>query len=98
MTFDYKIYNKQNLKEEDRQKLDLFQEKIENVIDKTEFDYEVEPGILGAIRTEVIGQFVEELKKMFGFELQNMAAEIIDNYEEEVKPVEDPITYEYEGE
>lgn len=98
--FDPQIYCKQNLKEEDRKKLEfaetIAKDALEHAIGSVEDDYVA--GLsetLDKIELEIIKSFAEEVKEQLGSILQEYVVGVIDNYEEEIEPVEDPETYYY---
>lgn len=94
--FDPKYYCKQNLKEEDRKTLDacrdLFLEVIERARDTYEDEYCTES--VDRLKLEVVDSFVEIVKEDLGVTLQEETVGLIESYEEDVAPVEDPETYE----
>lgn len=96
--FDPKIYNKQNLKEEDRKELDFYEGLLEtsiNCVLEDEVDDEVnEAGILAQIKKEIYEECCNNIKELFGMQLQMAAINIIDDYENEVEAVENPETYD----
>lgn len=100
--FNPEIYCKQNLKDEDREKLEYYQEIFESVIENSVDTYETitRCGIesLDKLVMDVVKDFVEELKAELGITLQELAVSIIDHYEEDVEPVEDYETFYYQPE
>lgn len=100
--FNPEIYCKQNLKEEDRKKLEFYQGIFESVIENSADNYETMTGCgiesLDKLVMDVVNNFVEELKVELGITLQELAVSIIDHYEEDVEPVEDYETFYYQPE
>lgn len=99
--FDSKIYCKQNLKPEDREKLEADEELVKSIIDKASDDYETdveddeEIDAFAKIKKEVVESFVEYLKYWTASVLQDELIGLIDNYEEDVEEVENPEVFEY---
>lgn len=98
--FDPSIYCKQNLKKQDKINLEWLHTEMLNVIAAAQSDYipvdETHLSILQKIECECAAEFCENLKQELGFRLQELVVAIIDTYEEDVEPVEDPETYYYE--
>lgn len=94
--FDPKIYNKQNLNDKDKDELEYWQGIINDVI-KSCRDDTLSDGTgsdtLDKIITEIVDTFCDNLRADFGFALQEMVVSIIDNYEHEVEPQDNPETY-----
>lgn len=99
--FDRKIYCKQNLKPEDRERLEAGEKLVESIIEKASYDYETdveddeEIDAFAKIKKEVVESFVEYLKYWTASVLQDELIGLIDNYEGEVEEVEDPEFFEY---
>lgn len=99
--FNNKIYCKQNLKPEDRERLEAGKELVESIIEKASFDYETdveddeEIEVFAKVKKEVVESFVEYLKYWTASVLQDKLVDLIDNYEGEVEEVEDPEVFEY---
>lgn len=99
--FDPKIYCKQNLKAEDRERLEAGEKLVNMVIDRASIDYEEdveddeEIEVFAKIKKEVVECFVEYLKFWTANVLQEKLVGLIDNYEGEVEEVEDPEFFEY---
>lgn len=95
--FDPEIYNKQNLKPEDRSELDFVQSMINDVIDSALSSYvwceEIES--LKILKKQIAENFSEHLKEKFGYSLNDICVSIIDGYEDDVQKVEDYETYLY---
>lgn len=99
--FNNKIYCKQNLKPEDRERLEAGEKLVESIIEKASYDYETdveddeEIDAFAKIKKEVVESFVEYLKYWTASVLQDELIGLIDNYEEDVEEVEDPEFFEY---
>lgn len=95
--FNPKIYNKQNLREDDLSELSYWETVFRNLIDNTQMQERVSTGsqTMDNIKDEVIAGFCEELKVALGYELQQNAVAIIDNYGEDVPEREDFETFIY---
>lgn len=98
--FNPKIYNKQNLKEDDLSELSYWETVFKNLIDDTQFAEKVSTGsqILDNIKDEIIADFCEGLKIALGHNLQQQAVAIIDNYSEDVPEREEFETFLYDAE
>lgn len=101
--FNPKIYNKQNLKEDDLSELSYWETVFRNLIENTQMQERVSTGsqTMDNIKDEIIAGFCEELKVALGYELQQNAVAIIDNYGEDVPEREDFETFlveDYENE
>lgn len=99
--FNPKIYNKQNLKDEDRKDIDFYKELFDSVISKAEFEAEMPSDIeiFDNIRNEIIDTFARDLRVNLGYALQDLVVGIIDGYEDEdIKEVDNPDTYYYSEE
>jgi hypothetical protein len=96
--FDTKIYNKQNLKTQDRRELDYWEQAflsaMENSADEMQFNMPAIP-VLADIVNQTVAAFCESLKEKIGYTLQETAVGMIEGYEGEVDEVEDPETYIY---
>ena len=99
--FDSKIYCKQNLKPEDRERLEAGEKLVESIIEKASYDYETdvendeEIDVFAKVKKEVVESFVEYLKYWTANVLQDKLVDLIDNYEGEAEEVEDPESFEY---
>ena len=96
--FDPKIYNKQNLKTQDRQELDYWERVFLNDIEYAAEDIQLDmPAIpvLADIVNQTVAAFCESLKEKIGYTLQEAAVGMIEDYEGEVDEVENPETYIY---
>lgn len=96
--YNPKIFNKQNLKAEDRTELDYWDGVFKNVVLNTKEDYDDDIPAITELKKQIIDDFCEKLKTNWGYELQENVVSIIDNYEEDIEEVENPETYFYEGE
>lgn len=100
--FNPSIFNKQNLKEEDRTELDFWNGEVLNCIENTKEEYQLENyndvPVLRDLKNQIIDDFCALLKSQWGCTLQENVVGIIDNYDEDVEEIENPDTYYYEGE
>lgn len=100
--YNPKIFNKQNLKAEDRTELDYWDGVVKNLILNAQANYELDNSddvpALAELKKQIVADFCELLKTDWGYELQENVVSIVDNYEEDVEEVENPETYYYEGE
>lgn len=96
--FDSKIYNKQNLKTQDRRELDYWEQAflsaMENSADEMQFNMPAIP-VLADIVNQTVEAFCKALKENIGYTLQETAVGMIEGYEGEVGEVENPETYIY---
>ena len=96
--FDPKIYNKQNLKSEDRKELEYWNDVFHHVIYNAQFNYRLDnitgSDTLDKIVGEVIEGFCKQLGRDLGHAMQDSLVGCIDNYEEgAVSEVENPETF-----
>lgn len=93
--FNPKIYNKQNLKEDDLSELSYWETVFKNLIENTQMQERLSTGsrTLDNVKDEIIAGFCEELKVALGEELQQNAVAIIDNYGEDVPEREEFETF-----
>lgn len=95
--FNPKIYNKDNLKDEDLRELEYWNEVFTNVIDNSFDDFclkEMDDSeTLRKIKTELIGNFCKMVKTNLAYAMQDNIVGIIDNYDEDVEEVENPTTF-----
>ena len=100
-SYNPKIFNKQNLKEEDRTELDFWNGEVLNCIENTKEEYQLENyndvPVLRDLKNQIIDDFCTLLKSQWGCTLQENVVGIIDNYDEDVEEIENPDTYYYEG-
>lgn len=100
--YNPKIFNKQNLKAEDRQELDFWNGEFLNCVEFSKDEYELrncdDIPLIEELKKQIIDDFCVFLKTQWGYTLQENVVSIIDNYEEDVEEIENPETYFYEGE
>lgn len=100
--FDTKIYNKQNLKDKDKNEFDFWYFQFDNLIENARSNYELEvadeTSTIREMKKEIIDEFCETLKTDLGYAMQEVVVGVIDNYDNDVEEVENPETYLYEGE
>ena len=96
--FNPQIFNRENLKEQDRKELDYWNDTFINVIENCKEYYEVDDGTLGQIKKEVVEDFCKLLRVNLGVEMQENVAGIINNYEEDVELREEHTDYFYKEE
>lgn len=99
--FNPKIYNKQNLKEDDLSELEYWHGVFTSVIDNAEFDAYADTEcckVFRDARNEIIKDFCHELKTKLGYTMQDNVVGIIDNYDDDVQEREEFETFIYEEE
>lgn len=98
--YNPKIFNKNNLKPEDRTELDFWNGEFLNCVENTKDEYLLGDDIpmIAELKKQIIDDFCVALKTQWGYALQENVVGIIDNYDEDVEEVENPETYYYEGE
>lgn len=92
--FNPKIYNNQNLKEEDRAELEYWHEVFENAVDCVKFDNNLimsNSETLEKIVSEIIADFCTDLKSHIDSIMQEHIVAYINSYDEnkEIKEIED---------
>jgi len=94
--FNPKIYNKQNLKEDDLSELEYWNKVFTTLIDnqKEGFFHSGSP-TFDKMRQEFLNEFCEQMKTALGYEMQNNVVAIIDEYEETVPEREEYETFLY---
>ena len=99
--FNPKIFNKNNLKAEDRTELDFWDGEVKNLILNAQDEYELancdDVPMLVELKKQIVSEFCSLLRTQWGYTLQENVVGIIDNYEEDIEEVENPETYYYEG-
>jgi hypothetical protein len=94
--FDPKIYCKQNLSEEDREEFEFWNNFFIEAIDaESIFLGDTFSGTIDRIRKEIVDDFCETLKVALGARMQELLVLKIENYDRDVKPVDDPETFYY---
>lgn len=100
--FNPKIFNKNNLKAEDRTELDFWNGEVQNLIDNAQEEYELENcddvPLIAELKKLIVTEFCSLLKTQWGYTLQENVVGIIDHYEDDIEEVENPETYLYEEE
>ena len=93
--FNPKIYCKQNLKEEDRKRIERFKDEVEEIFNLALDDYEEElkGDSVDQIKLEVIKDFGETFKARVADRAQDYLIGVIESYDE-VEEVEDPETFD----
>ena len=98
--FNPRIYNKQNLKNEDRKELEYWHDVFSNMIENARDSY-IDTGskTLDNVVQEIIDSFCEDLKSCLGVTMQENVVSIIDGYgeEHETPELENYDTFLYEG-
>lgn len=93
--YNPKIYNKENLRDEDRIRLegwyDIFETVVEN--EKDDFDESTGSETLDKIRQEIIDDFAKKVMNSLGMYFQDMLIGIIDGYSEDVPEREEYTTF-----
>ena len=100
--YNPKIFNKNNLKSEDRSELDFWNGEVQNLILNAQDEYELhncdDVQIISDLKKQIVEDFCSLLKTQWGYVLQENVVGIIDNYDDDIEEVENPETYYYEGE
>lgn len=93
--FNPKIYCKQNLKEEDRARIERFKDEVEEIFNLALDDYEEElkGDSVDQIKLEVIKDFGETFKARVADRAQDYLIGVIENYDE-VEEVDNPETFD----
>lgn len=105
--YNPKIYCKQNLKDDDRNELEYWNDVFMNIIESEQTEYYInnDGSILDKIQSEIITNFCEHLKIQLGYVMQDNLIARMDNYycnedededSEDLKEVEDYETFLYD--
>ena len=89
--FNPAIYNKENLRKNDRKQLEYCEQVFKNVIMNTKADFDASEfggnsNTMKQIVNEIVESFCNELRVNLGYELQENVVGIIDNYGEDEAP------------
>lgn len=94
--FNPKIYNRENLKEEDRDELDFWHDKIISIIldARDDYDYDEKDSVAN-IEWDIISPFCDYLKERFCLEIQEILVSLIESYDKDMQEVEENTDYLY---
>lgn len=92
--FNPKIYNKENLKEDDLSELEYWDNQFKTIIEdcRTEFFNSGSP-TFDKMRQEIIDDFCRGMRDLLGYIMQENVVGIIDNYSGEVVEREEYTTF-----
>lgn len=97
--FNPKIFNRENLNDQDRAKLDYWHDEFDNVIENAFDDFESTGSTTAdKIKREFIADFCDTLRERLGEALQDNLVSFIDGYRHEVKEREEYTDYLYDPE
>ena len=100
--YNPKIFNKNNLKAEDRTELDFWNGEFLNCVESARSEYALandsDVPMIAELKKQIVDDFCHTLKEDWGDTLQENVVGIISKYEEDIEEVENPETYYYEGE
>ena len=97
--FNPKIFNRENLNDKDRAKLDYWRDNFLNVIENAFYDFEnTGSATVDKIKREFIADFCDTLRERLGEALQENLVSIIDGYEHEVPERDEYTDYLYDPE
>lgn len=98
--FNPRIYNKENLKEDDRRELEFWRDQFHNVIENAKDSALDESGspTLDKMKSELIGTFCEHLKIALGYAIQEIVVGTIEGYNTEIPERDTYETFLYDDE